>query len=228
MPRRAVLWLLVCAPLAAVAAPIPPEDDRAKIQRIYGTWTDPDKDCTFKLNGGELKILIPATEHRMKGAGLRAPNNAPRTLREVDGDFTAVLRVAFPIPAQPGPKAPWLIFSGGLLAWESDAEYLMVRRGRVSVDSFREAICRQHSTAKEETLAIQGCDDPAGAAFLRLKREGNKVGVGWSRDGKEWTDFPQRDVAWGGKVKVGVVAENFLGVPVEVTFDQYSLVQPKK
>jgi hypothetical protein len=35
-------------------------------------------------------------------------------------------------------------------------------------------------------------------------------------------------VAWGAKVKVGVVAENCLDTPVEITFDQYSLTRPKK
>ena len=45
---------------------------------------------------------------------------------------------------------------------------------------------------------------------------------------KKWEDFDPRDVAWGARVKVGVVAENNLGVPVEVTFDQYTLSQPKK
>ena len=228
MPSRAVLWLLACPPFAAMAAPIPPEDDRTKLQRMYGTWADPDKDCSFKLNGGELKISIPATEHRMKEVGLGAPSNAPRTLREVDGDFTAVLRVAFPIPPQRGPRGPWLFFSGGLLAWESDAEYFVVRRCGGSFNGSREAICGQQGSGKENHLTIQGFDEPAGAAFVRLKREGNKVGAGWSRDGREWKDLTQRDVTWGGKVKVGVMAENILPVPVEVTFDQYSLVQPKK
>jgi regulation of enolase protein 1 (concanavalin A-like superfamily) len=75
---------------------------------------------------------------------------------------------------------------------------------------------------------VQGLGTPTGKAFVRLKREGQKVTAGWSRDGKAWKDFDPQDVAWGAKVKVGVVAENNLGVPVEVTFDQYSLTQPKK
>jgi hypothetical protein len=61
-----------------------------------------------------------------------------------------------------------------------------------------------------------------------MKREGRTVSAGWSRDGRAWKDFDPAEVGWGARIKVGVVAENCLGTPVEITFDQYSLTQPKK
>jgi regulation of enolase protein 1 (concanavalin A-like superfamily) len=76
---------------------------------------------------------------------------------------------------------------------------------------------------------VQGFGEPTKTAFVRLKREGDKVVTGWSLDGKKWKDFKyENKVNWGAKVKVGVVAENCLEVPVEITFDQYSLTQPKQ
>jgi hypothetical protein len=227
MPRRFVFLLLVCAPLsAAVATPVLPQDDLKQLERAYGTWGDPDKDCKFKLTGGELKISLPASRHLLGKPLEGATNNAPRALREVDGDFTAVVRVAIPIPDR-DPKSSWQYWSGGLVAWESAEGHFGVWLCGGRVNGEREAIWCYHRSTTEQLTMVKGLGEPTGKAFVRLRREGKKVAAGWSRDGKEWKDFEQ-DVAWGAKVKVGVVAENILGVPVEVTFDQYTLSQPKK
>ena len=66
------------------------------------------------------------------------------------------------------------------------------------------------------------------AAFVRLKREGQEVTTAYSRDGKEWFEFNVWTVAWSDTVKIGVVAENGCNAPFNVTFDKYSLTQPKK
>jgi hypothetical protein len=159
-------------------------------------------------------------------------DNAPRALREVDGDFTAVVRVTIPIPDK--DKLPedrgWPYCSGGLVARESDEGYFVVRLCGGGVNGHREATWGYHRSAKEQVIKVKNLGAPAGKAFVRLRREGNKVAAGWSRDGKEWKDFDRdpQDVTWGAKVKVGVVAESNLGVPVEITFDQYTLSQPKK
>jgi hypothetical protein len=228
VPRRAALLLLACASLTAtvVAAPVPPQADLTAIERAYGAWSDPDKDCNFKLTGGELKVSIPTSDHMLGKPLEGVTNNAPRALREVDGDFTAVVRVVIPVPDKL-PMRAWPFCSGGLVAWESDQKHFGVWLCGGGVNGIREAIWGFHRTATEQRSMIVGLGAPTGKAFVRLKREGQKVTAGWSRDGKQWKEDPQ-DVAWGAKVKVGVVAENNLGVPVEVTFDQYSLTQPKK
>ena len=98
MPRCTMLLLLSCLPLSvAVAAPVPPGADLTAIERAYGTWADPDKDCNFKLTGGELKVSLPASGHLL-GTSYKGTNNAPRAMRDVEGDFTAVVRVVVPVP----------------------------------------------------------------------------------------------------------------------------------
>lgn len=223
------LSLALVLSAASVAAPVPAEDDLTKLTRAYGTWVDRDKDCKFKLTGGGLKVLLPASDHMIDKSFVGATNNAPRALREVEGDFTAVVRVVIPIPDR-DPKPSWQYWSGGLLAWESDEEYFGVRFCGGRVNGEREAIWGHYATADKHIAMISGLGAPTGKGFVRLKREGKKITAGWSRDGKAWKDFDSspQDVAWGAKVKVGVVAENNLGVPVEVAFDQYSLSQPKK
>jgi regulation of enolase protein 1 (concanavalin A-like superfamily) len=227
MSRLYLLPLLACAPIAVSAAPVPKEDDAAELARAYGTWTDPDKACKFTLKEGELRVSLPADRHLLGTQHKGARNSAPRALREVEGDFTAVVRVTFPLRERV-PKANWPYYSGGVLAWESDKEYLVIRRCGGAVDGSREAMWSHHMTGTASRLSIQEPEKQAESAYLRLKREGKKVATGWSRDGKAWKELDSVDVAWGAKVKVGVVAENCLGVPVEITFDQYSLTLPKK
>ena len=68
----------------------------------------------------------------------------------------------------------------------------------------------------------------ADSVVLRLTREGKRLAAAWSRAGKEWQLFAPVEVAWGPKLKVGLVAENCLGKGIEITFDRYSLTTPKK
>lgn len=229
MLRRILLVLLAGAPFGAVAAPVPSPDDRAKLAQAYGVWTNPDKDCTFKLTGGEIKVSLPAANHLLGKRYEGATDNAPRALREVEGDFTAVVRVVIPIPDRL-PKTFEPHSAGGLLAWVAEKRYFAVQfaGGRSFGTKAPEAITGLHLREKDELMLGQELGKPTGTAFVRLKREGKKVTAGWSRDGKMWKDFEPQEVAWGAKVKVGVVAENNLGKPVEVTFDQYQLTQPKK
>lgn len=216
----------------ALAAPVPPQDDRAKLAQTYGVWADPDKDCTFKLTGGELKVSLPASHHLLGRVYGKSTDNVPRALREVDGDFTAVVRVIIPIPNRlPEPRETFAPHAaGGLLAWGSEKDNFTVQLacGRIFATENPEAIMGVHNRAEDTIYTVQRFDKPAGKAVVRLKREGQKVTAGWSRDGKTWKDFKPEEVAWGAKVQVGVVAENNLGKPVEVTFDQYQLTQPKK
>ena len=150
-----------------------------------------------------------------------------RVLREVEGGFPAVVRVTFPVPKRV-PDEHWPYCSGGLVAWESEKEHLVIRRCGGDVNGNPEAIWSHHTTEDGGKDSVQGGEKTAESAFVRLKREGKKVIVGWSRDGKMWKEFEAAEMAWGAKVKVGVIAENCLDAPVEIAFDQYSLTQPKK
>jgi hypothetical protein len=97
MLRRVVLMLLGCAPLVAFAAPVPKEDDAARMLRIYGTAHDPDEGTEFKPSGDTLRVVVPKEPRLFKRWGNVC--NAPRAWRDVRGDFTATVRVSFPIRA---------------------------------------------------------------------------------------------------------------------------------
>lgn len=229
---RAVFAAMLVAPVAA--APVPKEDDAARMRRIYGTPEDPDKDCTFKMVGDKLRIEIPAKHHSMN------PNpgfmNAPRVVGEVEGDFTAVVRVTFPIRPAPGPKADEdfnKFATGGLVAWVSDEENCQVLRREQDVNGKpREKFVRCLRLRNYTGVSVGGIgpavQDWPDAGYLRLTRDGKKLRAAHSRDGKEWKEHDAVEAGWGGKVKVGLIAENGYNAPFEVTFDEYKLTVPKK
>ena len=97
---------LVATLTTAVATPVPrrpPEDDAARLRRLYGTPADPDEDCTIELlKGDALRLAMPASRHTVEAAPGRM--NAPHTWAEVKGDFTATVRVGFPIRPDPPPR----------------------------------------------------------------------------------------------------------------------------
>jgi regulation of enolase protein 1 (concanavalin A-like superfamily) len=225
--RGRSLLLLAIAPLVLSAAPVPKRNDAARLKEIYGTWDDPDKDCAFAFKGDKLGISLPAAWHVLWPSLRGSTNNAPRVLREVEGDFTAVVRVTFPVPKQV-PQEFWPFCSGGLVAWESDKRFMILRRSGGDVNGESEAIFLHHNTNDRVGMTVAPVGERGESAYLRLKREGKKIVPSWTRDGKSWKRVSAYDCVWADKIKVGIIAENTLGTPVEITFDQYSLTQPKK
>src|SRR5262249_28657488 len=134
-----------------------PKDDAASIVRqIYGESFDPNKDAKFEPGRGWVKITIPARElpafpgrinvnPALQEAWNTAarwqptPANGPRVWKDVTGDFTAVVRVSFPIRPLERNK----LFQpsvAGLVAWAGDAHHagMMWCEDR-SPESIREA-----------------------------------------------------------------------------------------
>jgi regulation of enolase protein 1 (concanavalin A-like superfamily) len=214
-------------PPPRAVAPVPTEEALAKLDRAYGTWVNPDRDCAFKLTGGRLTISVPATDHLIGRHYETTTDNAPRTWREVEGDFTAVVRVTIPIPGPvPGLGAPRC--GGGLVAWESNQGYATAQLCGGWLNGSPEGVRYFRARPGAHSLAGWGFDKPTGTGFVQIKRRGSWIRMGYSRDGKAWRETDLEEVTWGPKVKVGVVVENDLGKPVEVTFDQFELTQPKQ
>ncbi|HEY7326292.1 MAG TPA: hypothetical protein VH592_01535 [Gemmataceae bacterium] len=72
-----VALLLACA---ALAAPAP-----GPFAGGWGSPHDPDKNCKIRRNNGVLTIEMPSNAHDFDPLHKRA--NAPRLVREVDGNF---------------------------------------------------------------------------------------------------------------------------------------------
>lgn len=226
MTRALLLAVASAAGVIATAAPIPVEDDAAKLERHYGRWTDPEKDCRYKLVGDVLTIALPEKIHYFAGIGKGTGDErdtAPTVLKEVTGDFTAVVRVTCPLQV---PRRGLGICSvtGGLLVRCPNGHYYSVRQVMGSYISNDDILARHD----QRGLEMHSRDGPVGPVFVRIRREGPTVRSAWSRDEKAWQEAKAVEAVWPATVRVGVVAENSLRTPADVVFDRYSLTQPKK
>src|SRR5262245_59887631 len=95
-----VALLLLTTPALLAAAPPPVETAAVQLRRRFGETVDPDKDCTFTLDGEKLKVVIPGARHTL-GTGSGVWTNAPRTMKRTEGDFAAEVTV---VRSDPGPR----------------------------------------------------------------------------------------------------------------------------
>ena len=116
MSRSLVAGFFLTSVLAA--APVPKEDDAARMRRIYGSAHDPDQGAAFKPSGDTLRITLPQ-ERRLLDAWNKIAN-APRVWRDVRGDFTVSARVSFPVREKVPPRhiqGEDACAGGGLVVW---------------------------------------------------------------------------------------------------------------
>lgn len=226
MTARTLVCFFAGAVAVASAAPVPPEDEKTKMARAFGAWSAPQRDCSYVLKGGALRVALPAARRVLGTESVTSVDDAPRALREVDGDFVATVRVTVPTPDRDG-LTPRGYRSAGLLAWESDRRYFVLRHAAGDIEENRLAVwCHFHGDSNEDR--IQRLRKSEDAAYLRLARTGTKLIGSWSRDGKVWKEFGTPEVMWGSKLKVGVVAENGTGSATEITFDEFAVTRPAK
>jgi hypothetical protein len=233
---RAVLAACLCA-AAVYAAPVPPENDVARMVRIFGTKSDPGENARFEMVGDKLRIMLPAHEAFSKltprvRAQLRndyfLPDGAPRVWQELDGDFTVTVRVGFPASKANGPTVSFGSVAG-LVIWADISDHYGLVRYRGPSARSGEFVKLSYVQPGSVCAGGSSLDMEADASlFLRLTREDQSVTSSYSTDGKKWDAFTPDRVDWKTPVKVGVYIKNLSDTPFEATFDQYSLTLPKK
>lgn len=85
---RSLYFLAVLLPASALLAAPAPDPFRSG----WGTPVNPDRDCKIRHLGGGLTIEMPGTEHDYDP--IRKRFNAPRLLRDIEGDFEIRVRVS--------------------------------------------------------------------------------------------------------------------------------------
>jgi hypothetical protein len=185
-----VALLLACA---ALAAPVPDP-----FKSGWGHPIDPDKDCKITRNNGVLTIEMPGGDHDYDTARERL--NAPRLVRELEGDFEIQVRIridSLPSAKSNAKDATEDDYAG--LGMEFPRDRQKVRRRElfshpkglpslvaagflvIPPDTFWEAFLRfQYGVAGagngKEGFATELC---RGAEGGRLYGAGNKKGRGW-------------------------------------------------
>jgi regulation of enolase protein 1 (concanavalin A-like superfamily) len=224
-PRSSFVLGIVAVCVIATAA----EDKKAQTIKGWGTVTDPSGDCTVKEEKGKVKIEVPGGTHDLNAlVGM----NAPRVLKEIEGDFTAEVKVTGDFqPGEKSAKAPSPFNGAGLLVWQDDKNYLRLERNTWWVADAGKYACYPPLVEYYEDGQYQETN-PQGtleeffkgkSTWLKLERRGTKVIASYSHDGKEWEVAREIYTKFPKSVQIGVAAVNTSVMPFKVEFDQFKV-----
>jgi regulation of enolase protein 1 (concanavalin A-like superfamily) len=223
--KRAGQGLVIVVTLVTLTAAAPGPKATTDLKG-YGAVVDPDRDCAFNLEDGRLKIAIPTASHTLTIS--LEKQNAPRVLRDIEGDFTAVVRVAAEFPDNPMSdiKDSDPAVAAGLVVWGDDENYVCLERAHELLGTKRLTSTEVHYIDAGQDGGESG--PPASfngeATYLRVTRSGNKVAGEVSSDGKDWTAAGLVELKkLPAKVKVGVFAEHNTGKKVAATFEKFEV-----
>lgn len=227
-----VAFLLTCTLLAA-PAPRPFVSD-------WGRPIDPDKDCKITRDKGVLTIEMPGTNHDYDTARKRL--NAPRLVRECEGDFE--LQVRLRIDSDPSAKSTVKgqssFVAAGILVIPPNTFWELFHRFQYGVSaegSGADGYAAQLSRDVKGGFGEGACDNkwskwPFKAkpehVYMRLERRGELLLCKISPDGKSWVMIGGGNLqGLPPKLKVGLAAYSTSTEPSKVRFDQLKLTQGK-
>ncbi len=195
---------------------------------IWDAPVDPDRDCTFRVSGGKLTIAVPGKDHDL-GAE-RGQMNAPRLLCDVEGDFTAQVRVSGDFQpstdATVAGKIP--VVGAGLVLLLNEKTYVRLERfGWYREKKFENLGSWELRRDARMTFSRTSPLLTAKESYLRMERRGEKLLGSLSEDGQKWIELPPIDIVLPQKVKLGIDAISTSTRPFAPAFDQFQLKQAR-
>lgn len=199
MKRLFCVYILLVSALAVLAAPVPEPS-----LKDWGDPVNPDKDCKIKRDGGAISIEMPGTDHDYDP--LRKQYNAPRFLREIDGDFDLQVRVQ--IDCRHSDRStvkglPSCVSAGFLLLFPETGklvcdrmEYGMAQKG-VGIDAFAVKPCLLPFS--EAQVSRKGIGEDGYCAKKIWHSKAQKADTTWNREllhqfhiiiDRGWKDWP--------------------------------------
>lgn len=228
--------LLVCA-VSCTPAPKRSISD-------WGSPVDPDEDCKIVYDRSALTIEIPGGDHDYDHRRERL--NAPRLMREFEGDFEFQVRVRIDCRASAASsvKGQLSYVSAGFLVTPIDdsinllrVEYKVEGRGdgvdgSVAYDAMNGGTSgaislKQLANWPLKKWPIKGKPD---YIYQRLERwNGGAVSYSFSLDGNKWVTLAASyPLEVHAKFKVGLLACSTSTDPFEVRFDRLKIIRGKK
>ena len=206
------------------------DDTKPVVIDGWGSVTDPDGDCAIKGDKAKLTITVPGAAHDLHPT--RAMN-APRVLREVDGDFSVTVKVACPLT--PGKKvlgkgATAGVYAG-LLVWAGEKDYLRLERNARwqpgesgKLVNFSPGF-EYWKGGKQVFFNPKYTPDffKADLTWLRLERKGAKVTAHHGLDGKAWTAFKELETALPNNLQIGMFVINTSDTPITAEFTDFKV-----
>lgn len=230
-PLLSLASLLAAYVVLAAPAPEP-------FKSGWGKPVDPSRDCKFVIKSDTLTIELPCGDHDL--APTRGRFNAPRLLRDVEGDFEIRIRVSgsFRPSSKSSVDGEDPKIAAGLVLIPADANCIRLeyggrlRQGDLRIGpNFRilgerlwhveqgwAVPWKQKRTEKEQELI-----------YLSLERRGNVIYENLSPDGKRWyCGFNVELSALPAKLKVGLAAYSTSTEPFKATFDRFKIIRGER
>jgi regulation of enolase protein 1 (concanavalin A-like superfamily) len=187
----------------------------------WGEAVDPDKDCEITEVMKKLQLKVPGTRHDLVGGSTTM--NAPRVMREVEGDFTITVKVVGDF--RPGGKSTnpkGVPFNGaGILVWRDADNFIRLERAAVARGkklgtyvNFGEFEGGAPGTSHNEVMKGGDC-------WVRMERKGSRIHGSISFDGTAWKELKPIQTVWPTTLKVGVTAVSSSSLPFTVTFEDF-------
>ena len=187
----------------------------------WGVAIDPDKDCEIKGQMQKLLLTVPGTCHDLGESMV----NAPRVMREVEGDFVVTVKVVGEF--RPGGKSTnpkGVPFNGaGILVWSDSENFIRLERAAVA----RGPNIRTYVNFGELEGGSSGASHnevmKGGNCWVRMERKGSRIHGSISFDGTTWKELQPIQTVWPTTLKIGVIAVNSSSLPFPVTFEEFEL-----
>jgi WD40 repeat protein/regulation of enolase protein 1 (concanavalin A-like superfamily) len=193
----------------------PSSDPRPRPTLAWYRPIDPDGDCQFREDAGKLTITLPDKKNHDLVAEV-GKMNAPRVLRDVEGDFRVEVRIG-------GDFTSDAVLMAGLLLMVDEKNYLRLERGRFAGKPHCFWELRRDGRRLEDSSITT---IPTFEGYLRMERRGNTLAGLHSVDGHAWTQLKRLEIDLPAKVKVGVAAiSTSASSPFAPTFDSFGLKQ---
>jgi len=227
------LSILLPILLASVVAGGSMPGDRGDVLEIkgWGRLIDPDGDCKFSIERGRVSIAIPGTVHALSAE--RGQTNAPRVLREVEGDFIAEVKVSAVAPPRSSSLVPArrAFCAAGLLLWLDAGNYIRLERAGMVLDG-KSLTFANFESRKDRRFERVGdaSEHPLDGeeTYLRLERRGGTVIASVSPDGDRWTSLKPMPLDMPSRVQIGIASTHNTSSPFEPGFEGFRLFQETK
>lgn len=222
----------VLSPAAAWPIPVPVDRTRAVLEKHWGVPVDPEGDCTFRPERDRLRIVVPGKPHILSTE--IGHTNAPRVVREVDGDFWAEVTVSGAFPTDPRclTEGRWPYHAAGLLLWQDQNNYVRFERAHMRNPNGTWRCYPAFEWRRDGMMArnwrnTDGTLDPSKPAVLRLVRKGTTLTASFRQDRNDWSALPELEVNLNAKLRVGVHAVQNTPAIYEATLERLT-IRPDK
>lgn len=205
------------------AAGTPEPEPTGRELSDWGLAIDTGKDCEFTPEQKKLAIRVPGAWHDLNPDNGKL--NAPRVVREVEGDF--VVKVKVEGEFKPGGKSTnprGVPYTGaGIIVWSDSDNFIRLERGALLRNNKVGTTVAFEEREGGYRGAVHNITSKPGPVYLRLERKGSRILGAVSFDDSAWRNLKPIDTVWPTKLKVGLTAISSSGEPFAAQFTEYSL-----